>query len=284
MKRERNEGNCSWFRYDQFAWWLIPVIFATLVLVELPLKTGLQFGGDEGYELIKGLLVSHGSILYRDVWNDQPALHTALLAGLFSIFGPSAYVGRLLTVAFAVLLLMALYRLVRLRLGRFAGTLALVLILGSSGFVLASVSVMLELPAMALSLMGVACLYQCFLPPRFGNRAGRRWLVLSGASFGAAFHLKFTSAIFWPATIWEILRFRDSKEGFASHRHESRALNLLFWLVSALGTSYILSLLLYSVSPVAIFKQSHFASSQAAVFGDSAMDVSFRLVFLFYDY
>ncbi len=60
-----------------------------VLCLKAPLRTALEFGGDEGYELMKGFLVSLGHPLYREVWNDQPPLHTELLTLLFRLFGPS---------------------------------------------------------------------------------------------------------------------------------------------------------------------------------------------------
>jgi len=85
--------------------WAVPLGFGTVLCLMVPLRTALEFGADEGYELMKAFLVSLGHPLYREVWNDQPPLHTELLALLFRVFGASAYVGRLLSVGFAMALL-----------------------------------------------------------------------------------------------------------------------------------------------------------------------------------
>src|SRR4029077_2021966 len=45
----------------------------------LPLRTAVQIGGDEGFELAKATLCLHGHSLYTEVWNDQPPLHTFLI-------------------------------------------------------------------------------------------------------------------------------------------------------------------------------------------------------------
>ncbi len=132
--------------------WAVPIGFGIVLWMRAPLRTALEFGGDEGYELMKGFLVSLGHPLYREVWNDQPPLHTELLALLFRIFGPSAYVARLLSVGFAMALVAALYRMVTDHSGRVAGLIALALLVSSSSFVQLCVSVMIELPAMALAL------------------------------------------------------------------------------------------------------------------------------------
>jgi hypothetical protein len=41
-----------------------------------PLRTALQIGMDEHFQVIKSLLWAKGLSLYGQVWNDQPPLHT----------------------------------------------------------------------------------------------------------------------------------------------------------------------------------------------------------------
>jgi len=129
----------------------VPLGFGVTLWAAVPLGTALQFGPDEGFELMKAFLVSRGHALYTQVWNDQPPLHTELVALLFRVFGPSAYAGRLLTIMFAMVIVGSLYQVVRQRSGREAGLLAVLLLVSSSSFLQLSVSVMLELPAISLS-------------------------------------------------------------------------------------------------------------------------------------
>jgi hypothetical protein len=50
-------------------WWPIIAAIAMLALIYalLPLGTALELGGDEGYELTKGLLCSKGYVMYKDM-------------------------------------------------------------------------------------------------------------------------------------------------------------------------------------------------------------------------
>lgn len=45
----------------------------------IPLRTAVQIGAHEGFELAKAMLCLKGYRLYSDVWNDQPPLHTFLI-------------------------------------------------------------------------------------------------------------------------------------------------------------------------------------------------------------
>ncbi len=135
--------------------WLLPVGFGLGLCFMVPLRTAFEFGSDEGFELMKGLLVSRGYPLFGEFWNDQPPLHTELLALLFRICGPSAYAGRLLSVMFAMVMVGALYQVVRHRSGWVAGLLAVGLLTASLSFIQLSVSVMLELPAMSVAMASI---------------------------------------------------------------------------------------------------------------------------------
>src|SRR5688572_16400359 len=66
-----------------------PVVIATIlvsvfVLIQsrIPLRTAVQIGADEGFEVAKVTLCLHGHKLYSEVWNDQPPLHTWLITQL----------------------------------------------------------------------------------------------------------------------------------------------------------------------------------------------------------
>jgi hypothetical protein len=172
---------------------LVPAGYVWLLLTTLPLDRALELGTDEGYEFMKAWLVSRGYPLYAEFWNDQPPLHTELLAFLFRLFGPLAYVGRLLTLAFTALLLAALYHLVRRYSGRMGGVIAVGLLVSSSSFVPLSAAAMIELPALSLAL-AAAWTWTLYLD------SGRiRWLALSGALFGCALQIKLTAALYLPA-------------------------------------------------------------------------------------
>jgi hypothetical protein len=63
------------------------VIFAGL-LNFVPLRTTVQIGADEGFELAKTTLCLNGYKLYTDIWDDHPPLHTWLLVKSVPWSGP----------------------------------------------------------------------------------------------------------------------------------------------------------------------------------------------------
>src|SRR6266404_2532145 len=62
----------------------------------IPLRTTVQIGADEGFELAKATLCLKGHHLYTEVWNDQPPLHTFLVTQTLKRVSPSILGPRLL--------------------------------------------------------------------------------------------------------------------------------------------------------------------------------------------
>lgn len=198
--RRRPENPALWhLRWNILAGLSLLVGFGALICIVAQPWRALQLGRDEGYELMKAFLVSQGHPLYSQVWNDQPPLHTELVALLFRVLGPSAGAARVLTVMFAVLYLWALYHLAARLSGRAAGLMAAAFAGMAPIFLRLGVSVMLELPTMALALTSVWAL-SLYLATR-----RTRWALLSGGLFGCALQVKLTAAVFAPAIALEFL-------------------------------------------------------------------------------
>jgi 4-amino-4-deoxy-L-arabinose transferase-like glycosyltransferase len=252
----------------------IPLGFGAVIFSVAPLRTALQFGADEGYELMKALLVSRGHALYGRFWNDQPPLHTEMVALLFRLFGPSAYVARLLSVGLAMLLVGALYRLVSVRSGRVAGLVAVGLLMAAPEFLQLSVSVMLEMPAMAA---GVAAVWAWV---EYCRNRRKGWLVGSGILFGCALQVKLTAAIFGPALAVDMLVMRRGLR--REERWAAAAREGLVWAGVAAGTFGLIAILFYGRETMAVFWRSHFsAGTRQAAAGPG---YGFHLITLWNDF
>jgi hypothetical protein len=101
--------------------WLLSGAAAAAIYALLPLRDALQFGEDEGFEVMKAFLCLKGFRLYQDIWNDQPPVFTALLTEVFRWFGPTMLAARSLAAGFGVALVVCLYRLVQIRSGGWPG-------------------------------------------------------------------------------------------------------------------------------------------------------------------
>ena len=271
--RQLSLGRLTGRRPGRWLDWAAPLGFGLALMVLTPWRTAFRFGVDEGFELMKALLVSRGHPLYGAFWNDQPPLHTELLAGLFRIFGPSAGMGRFLTMAFAMLLVGALYGLTRRGSNRLAGVAAVGLLASASGFLKLSVSVMLEVPAFALGLASV------WAWVRWQKDGRRRWLVVSGVLFGSALQVKFTVAMLLPAlavdfAVWAWRRRQLGKKGTSGTRRGGRSgvfgeagawwEPAAVWLGSAAAVFVGVMLLWYQPGTWKVFWASHFSANTRA--------------------
>src|SRR6266478_4831610 len=163
--------------------------FLILIYSLLPLGTAFQFGGDEGFALIRAFMYNKGYKLYEQIWTDQPPLFTVLLASAFRTFGTSILTARLLAAAFGLLLVAVFHELVRARSGRWAALISSFLLAACPNVLLLMVSVMLEVPAFATGLLAAWLLFQ------YCRRGPKAWLVASGIVMGLALQIKFVAIL-----------------------------------------------------------------------------------------
>jgi 4-amino-4-deoxy-L-arabinose transferase-like glycosyltransferase len=262
---------------------ILPLLFLFFVIWSIPLGTAFQFGSDEGYELMKGFLVSEGHRLYSEIWNDQPPLHTGVLALVFKVFGPNLLAARVLAAAISALMLWAFYRIVELRSGHAAAWTAVILLACSLSFPRLSVSVMLEPAMMMMGLMSVLALFK-YEP----EKGGRSWLMLSGFLMGLALQTKLTAPIFIPAIIFELARregvlagltwsaVRSRWKEFGRHFFKRPLLSLLIWMGMVLA-GFALVWSIFPEQSAAMMLESHFSKGTRERFGEGFGLQSWRL-------
>jgi hypothetical protein len=166
-----------------------------ILLCAARLTTTIKIGADEDYELSKALLYMRDFQFYTDVWNDQPLLHTAIVSGILKHFSLSVLGPRLLTVAFSILLIASLFSLVRRISGLFVATLSSLFLIASPGFVDLSSSCMVEIPALAPAVAGLAAL------KAFQLSRPKLAMILAGALFGFALQIKLINLILLPLVL-----------------------------------------------------------------------------------
>jgi hypothetical protein len=174
----------------------------------LPLRSAILIGADEGFEVGKATLLLKGCKLYVEVWNDQPPLHTFLLAQVIRFFSSTMLGPRMLTSVFAMVLLSSVFVLCWRSYGNRVATIATFLLLLSPGFFPLASSCMLEIPALAPTMAALAVL-------AFGNRG--KWPraeVLAGLLFGIATEIKLISLTMLPIA-GLLLWFRQRPVAFA---------------------------------------------------------------------
>lgn len=205
-----------------------------------PLGSAIEYGADEGFELIKALMVSKGFSLYGEIWNDQPPLHTLMVALLFKSLGPEVGAARSLTLVFSGVLLFSLVFCLQLSAGRFSALFGLLLLAASPYFSELSLSAMLEIPAVATGCLSTALLL-----------AYRRWrkdplLWCSALAFGLGLQVKLTVAIFAPALVYALF----------SRVEPVPAVKKTAWF--SLAALTVLAIGVLTGEDIAVFIDSHF--------------------------
>lgn len=202
------------------------------------IRSSVEIGGDEGFEVTKSLLWANGYSLYGKFWNDQPPVFTVLLGTLFKCFGPSIVVARCLSAGFFLLLLAECFIQVRRSCGFGASWMATICLLCSPGVLFFGISVMLEVPAFAMAF--------CSLLPIHRWSATRQplWLILSGILIATALQIKMTTALMVPALAIEIVLC--SRGVGLKERTRDAAWNLIVWAITAAALFLVLGWLLGS--------------------------------------
>jgi 4-amino-4-deoxy-L-arabinose transferase-like glycosyltransferase len=230
-------------------------LFALLQCL-LPLRTALQIGGDEGFELAKATLCLKGYHLYTDIWNDQPPLHTFLLTQILKHVSTSVLGPRQLTLAFASLLLTSVFLICRRLHGLAPAAIAILLLIASPGFLTLGSSCMLEIPALASAVTALCLLIVV-------SDKKRAWgAIAGGVLFGAALEIKLVVMILLPLAaliLWQ------------HHRKPTGFLKTMLVFSGALGISFVaLDLLIDHGAFLLHFQQtwvSHFASAKSFEYG-----------------
>jgi len=169
---------------------ILSALVAGFLLLQcfLPLRTAIQIGADEGFELTKATLCLQGHHLYTEIWNDQPPLHTFLITEILKHVSPSILGPRLLTTAFTVLLLSSIFFICLRVNGLTVAALTTAFLIASPGFLELSSSCMLEIPALATAVAAL-----CFL--LIGPAKWRLREICSGILFGIALQIKLVPVI-----------------------------------------------------------------------------------------
>jgi len=238
------------------------LLLAAFVLLQflLPLRTTIQIGADEGFELAKATLCLKGYKLYTEVWNDQPPLHTFLITQILKHLSPSILGPRLVTSHFTAVLLTAIFFICLRISGLLVAALTSALLIASPGFLELSSSCMLEIPALAPAVAAMCLLLT-------SNRT--KWpiaQILSGILFGLALGIKFINAILLPLAILVI--WVQYRAGAAPARNIARALLVI---AASVTVSFVAAdFLIDGGSYLRHFQQSwssHFAATKSFEYG-----------------
>lgn len=87
------------------------LLFFASLLALMPIRTAIQLGADEGFEVGKATELLHGFKLYAEVWNDHPPLHTLVIAQALRCLGHSILWPRLVSILAAMVVVASVFRL-----------------------------------------------------------------------------------------------------------------------------------------------------------------------------
>jgi hypothetical protein len=185
---------------------LLGLAYALVAGVTTFLRSAYEIDPDEGFNLMKVLLVERGYGLYSEIWSDQPPLFTYLGVLFVWLFGEHAESVRLITVLLASALVFALADLLR---REFSGASALVAVLATvlvlplgGRFASYSMAAMIGLPSIAWAVLS---LYALLLA-----RSRPLLLALGGAALAASLGTKgftlFLAPVFAVVIAWQAHR------------------------------------------------------------------------------
>lgn len=177
----------------------VALIFILLVLLFVPFRDKFQFDRDEGFSLMKTMMVMRGYALYDPIWSDQPPLLTYLLVLVFNGFGLGVNVARLTVLLMSSTLLWACFQFLRMVWGTVHAIAGALLIILLPFYMVLSVSVMEGLPSIAFAMLSLLAVTAWHLNRRY------IWLVLSALAFVGSVFIKFFTGFLLPIIILGIL-------------------------------------------------------------------------------
>lgn len=168
------------------------LIIAIVIILCVRLHDDNIVGHDEKYEFTKASLLYDGHVLYQEIWNDQPPLHSIILNSFFKISSKSIASGRVLAILFGISMLTLFGSIMYERYGAEYCVFGQLLLISSKEGIILFISSMLECPAM---VFGLASIYFCYL---YRSTNIKNYLRLSGLILGAGFQVKLSIIIFIP--------------------------------------------------------------------------------------
>ena len=170
----------------------VALFFFLMIVLFHPFREKLQYDVDEGFNLMRSMLVTMDYSLYDEVSSDQPPLFTYLLAGLQRLTGYRVNPGRIMVLLFATLLVWSCTQFTQLTWGSLHAVLVGLTLLLLPYFLQLSVSIMIGLPAISLAALSMLLLAIWHL------KGDDYWLVLSGAVLGLSVLTKLFTGILAP--------------------------------------------------------------------------------------
>lgn len=249
-------GNTSRLLED-LAWHILPPGICFIFLLRwYPYWNSYWIYSDEGFNLMKALLVTRGYALYSQIWSDQPPLFTQLLAVLFRINGPGVYASRMLVLIFSCLMVWAIVQFLRLAWGDLAALFGVFLLLLLPVFISLSAAVQVGQPSLAMAAVSLLAL------AAWHRRRKRVFLILSALALGASILIKLFTAFLAPIFVAGLLASEIIISGKSS-KWLSRISPALIWFFVFSGCALFGWLLMAGPGSLVQLVGTPLAASQA---------------------
>ncbi len=224
-----------------------PLLVGVFLLLLIPLNRRAEFGGDEGFEFEKALLLTKHPESANLIWNDQPWLFTLVAEAGFQMLGVSPVVSRLFSLISFIALLFAIFRLGGGFPRLLQGVVVSLFLLTAYRTVLLATSAMIEFPAIAWGLVSAVFSVDWDRPSRPLR------LLLCGLLFGCALQIKLTSLMVVPALVVLHCQVHGVRN----------ALRSLLWMLAGGAMAYAVIALLSPSFSLDSLLGSHIRASQS---------------------
>lgn len=217
---------------------------------------------DEGFNVMKGLLVGRGYALYSQIWSDQPPLFTYLLALLYRWNGESIYASRLLVLLFSCLLIWGFVQYLRLAWGNAAALAGAILVVLLPHFPTLSAAALVGQPSLAMAMISMLALAS------WHTHQKRAFLALSAVVLGISLLFKLYTAFLAPVFVIGLV----ASEYILSDKQRSgwHKLNpALVWSLTFLIFTVLAGVIAVGPGNIPQLIQPHFAASQADLSGET---------------
>jgi hypothetical protein len=241
----------------ELAWHILPPLaYLLLMLRWFPHWNAFWIYSDEGYNVMKALLVSRGYTLYSQIWSDQPPLFTHLLAVLYRVNGPTVFASRVLVLLFSCLLIWAAVQYLRLAWGNGAALAGALLVILLPFFPSLSASALVGQPSLAMAVVSMLALAAW-------HRSGSRlYLILSAAALSLSLLFKLFTIFLVPIFAAGLLASEFFPAGVKSAL-AGRMRPLLLWALVLMIFTLVLGFMMTGAEGIVQIIQPHIAASQA---------------------
>ena len=236
-----------------------PLAFLLGMLRFFPYWNSFWLVYDEGYEVMKAMLVVRGFGLYSQIWDDQAPLVTYSLAGLFRGYGYNIDLSRKLILVLSCVMVWAVVQYLRLAWGNLHAWIGAALLALLPNFLVVSAAILVGQPSLTFAALSMLALAGWHL------RRRKIFILLSAAALSLSLLSKLFTAFLVPIFLLGLLIPEYLEAG--RRRDWIEILRPAFlWGLSLAGLTLGLGLLMISPASAWQLFQPHLSASQSLAY------------------